>query len=450
MLLWFLNQALATCWHDASARCPITFHGPEGDSGGGPWPSSVPLRVSGRCVIGGCAAAGEQSAVFYGSPPPVIHVVKDGARFAVSASFRSAGSQMELDQLLIPGQYVYGDVTFDVVGEIPPEAYVDWPEGLSFPPDGVHAPRAARSGAVERDIPSLPYLRDQALSSGLSVVAESPEMLMLMSDTALIAVVSLSYAIESVEVRVSWEEARWMGACSGEAPPREDHTFACLHDGEREGPSIHAGRYEGGRREGLWRLVDARGSTTELSYRDGLREGSSTTHYSSGILAERVTYREDLLEGPAERWWRDGSLRETGVYLDGAKHGEWTSWYPQRALGEPPCEVRVEPDVSSEIAPTIGGHILESAHYRSGLLHGSYERWLPIAEPEGWDTLRGHYVRGQPDGRFVRIYPPYRERSSWRDGHIKEASSSAAARPRARRAPGGRRLPAGPWRRSPR
>lgn len=437
MLVWMMSRvALATCWGPLGS-CPFTFHRPDGATMEEPWPSSAPLRVSGRCVVGGCAAGGEPSAVFYGGPPAVVHLVaEDGALVAVLAAFRVVSSDLlELDHRLVPGRYVYGDVSFDVVGEVPEEARLDWPPGLPFPPDGVHVPISADSGEIERDVVSLTDLRDRASAAGWRVEAESLERLWLSDDTHWITAQYLSATSASVHIRLSWTKTWWSepDPCpDGGTLARDERTVRCLREGVRHGPLTERGPgfvYEEGDcvddlREGPWILFDASGARTSTHYRRGLREGEATTAHPNRVIAEVVSWSAGRREGPAQRWWADGSPRDEGAYCAGERCGPWSAWYP-RGVGYPhspsglgTAEVQLSADQRGEAPLAISpeGHLLERANYSAGQLEGPYESWFLEPYTDTWSVLRGRYEGGRPDGRFTWTAETSRWRESWRHG----------------------------------
>jgi antitoxin component YwqK of YwqJK toxin-antitoxin module len=91
------------------------------------------------------------------------------------------------------------------------------------------------------------------------------------------------------------------------------------------------GRYENGKRVGVWLRPDPEtGRTlTEIPYVDGMRSGIAKSFSSSGALVSETHYSQDKMNGPYYlKSGRDGLMLEEGSYQDGKKTGSWTYYHP--------------------------------------------------------------------------------------------------------------------------
>jgi antitoxin component YwqK of YwqJK toxin-antitoxin module len=91
------------------------------------------------------------------------------------------------------------------------------------------------------------------------------------------------------------------------------------------------GRYENGKRVGIWKRPDPEtGKTiTEIPYVNGKREGIVKSFSgSTGEILSETFWKNDKQEGPFYlKSSKDGYLLEEGSYIDGKKNGEWKYYH---------------------------------------------------------------------------------------------------------------------------
>lgn len=71
----------------------------------------------------------------------------------------------------------------------------------------------------------------------------------------------------------------------------------------------YEGRFEGGLRSGLWRVLTANGNP-----------------------AWETTWKAGEWDGPSSTWWFDGAVKQHGQYESGAMTGMWSFWFPDGQL----------------------------------------------------------------------------------------------------------------------
>ena len=76
----------------------------------------------------------------------------------------------------------------------------------------------------------------------------------------------------------------------------------------RNGTSEETGKYEGGRKEGLW-----------------------TTTYEPGKVAFKIQYRQDVRDGKYTAYWENGNVKVSGKYENGLQESVW-SYYNEEGI----------------------------------------------------------------------------------------------------------------------
>jgi len=54
--------------------------------------------------------------------------------------------------------------------------------------------------------------------------------------------------------------------------------------------------------------------------------GSVVTTFASGSKSSEMSYKNGLRDGPATTWYEDGHMRLKSEYKEGVRVGRWTSW----------------------------------------------------------------------------------------------------------------------------
>lgn len=86
------------------------------------------------------------------------------------------------------------------------------------------------------------------------------------------------------------------------------------------------GYYRDGKANGLWIHYTGLDKASEVSYRNGLKEGVEYTYNSDGAVVMTKYYKEGRLHGRWISWWPDGHVELDGQYKDDKKDGEWIEW----------------------------------------------------------------------------------------------------------------------------
>ena len=93
-------------------------------------------------------------------------------------------------------------------------------------------------------------------------------------------------------------------------------------------PLRYEGRYVGGMRDGLWRVVrlDTGAVTWETTWSQGRWHGRSTSYWKNGHKQHEGEHRNGLEDGVWRFWFENGTLAAEGRYDAGRKSGEWQYW----------------------------------------------------------------------------------------------------------------------------
>ena len=66
---------------------------------------------------------------------------------------------------------------------------------------------------------------------------------------------------------------------------------------------------------------------TEISYKDGKRNGPKTHWYENGQKLSVINYMNGKHDGLLTAWYENGQLKRTGNNVDGRMVGIWSNWY---------------------------------------------------------------------------------------------------------------------------
>ena len=118
-------------------------------------------------------------------------------------------------------------------------------------------------------------------------------------------------------------------------------------------------------------LIGQRRPSSRETYVDGVRHGPYERYFESGAVFEKGTYVDGQLDGPYRAFWETGDLYEEGTYRRGQFDG------PRRWF--------------------MGGRLVETVTYRSGIIEGIYERYTASGELD----MKGILYDGDPCGRWI-------------------------------------------------
>tara|TARA_Y100001934_G_C12317249_1_gene758162 strand:+ start:517 stop:1104 length:588 start_codon:yes stop_codon:yes gene_type:complete len=66
---------------------------------------------------------------------------------------------------------------------------------------------------------------------------------------------------------------------------------------------------------------------TEISFKDGKRDGTKTHWYASGKMLSEINYKNGKHDGLLSAWYENGHWKRTGNSVDGKMVEIWTNWY---------------------------------------------------------------------------------------------------------------------------
>lgn len=86
----------------------------------------------------------------------------------------------------------------------------------------------------------------------------------------------------------------------------------------RNGETVEKGRYDGGRRTGLWTTTYDDGTpAAEIHYDDGQRDGKYTAYWENGAVKSTGKYRKGLQDGTWYSYNKEGTLTLTTLFQNG-------------------------------------------------------------------------------------------------------------------------------------
>lgn len=193
------------------------------------------------------------------------------------------------------------------------------------------------------------------------------------------------------------------------------------------------GRYEDGKREGVWLRYKAGQLLERFEYAAGQPHGAFHAWHRTGVPREE-TYWEHGVQVGRERHWNGGARRILdGNWLDGQRHGPW--WEGFSADGTPKLRGTYDHGQRTgtwERWERAGPRILEE-HYRADVLHGLQRKWRSDGSPEseiefadgvqngsvvGWypggqKQMEGTMVEGRREGRWSYWHPDGSPNPEW-------------------------------------
>lgn len=206
--------------------------------------------------------------------------------------------------------------------------------------------------------------------------------------------------------------------------------------GYPDGALVEEGRYNGGKRVGLWRRYWPNGKVmSEITYQMGRPKGAYTTYYPSGRLEEQGTWDLDRNTGKFQRWHPNGQLAQDFVFnAYGVRDGEQKYFYENGKLA---VQVNVEEGKEDGTLKryTADGQLQQVAEFNDGVVNPANSRYIrsvpkaddvkadPKAAPapavtpaettnavafreNGFNTLYDRQLRISQQGEFVngRLY----------------------------------------------
>lgn len=206
--------------------------------------------------------------------------------------------------------------------------------------------------------------------------------------------------------------------------------------GYPDGALVEEGRYNGGKRVGLWRRYWPNGKVmSEVTYQMGRPKGAYTTYYPSGRLEEQGTWDLDRNTGKFQRWHPNGQLAQDFVFnAYGVRDGEQKYFHENGKLA---VQVNIEEGKEDGTLKryTTDGQLQQVAEFNDGVVNPANSRYIrsvpkaddvkadPKAAPapavtpaettnavafreNGFNTLYDRQLRISQQGEFVngRLY----------------------------------------------
>lgn len=201
--------------------------------------------------------------------------------------------------------------------------------------------------------------------------------------------------------------------------------------GYPDGALVEEGRYQNGRRVGVWRRYWPNGQPmSEITYQMGRPRGPYVTYYRNGQVEERGTWDLDRNTGAFQRYHPNGQLAQDFVFDEhGIRNGEQRYYHPNGQLA-----VQVTVRDGREEGPlkryNEKGQLTQEAEFKGGVINEANSRWIkpvpkaselkpdasappaptvsadekPNAVPfreTGWNTLYDRQLRISQQGHFV-------------------------------------------------
>lgn len=97
----------------------------------------------------------------------------------------------------------------------------------------------------------------------------------------------------------------------------------------QNGRKMAEGKYIDQKKDSTWKFFSEYENVviSEEFYKDGKKEGVSTTFYPDGIVAERATWKNGVRSGLWEQYYTDGKLKLKCAFLDDEKDGQLKTYH---------------------------------------------------------------------------------------------------------------------------
>ena len=154
--------------------------------------------------------------------------------------------------------------------------------------------------------------------------------------------------------------------------------------GYEDGQLIEEGRYNSGKRVGVWRRFWPNGKVmSEVSYRMGVPRGDYKIYYPNGRVEEQGTWDLDRNTGSFKRWHPNGKPHQEFVFNSfGVRDGEQKYYHENGQLA---VDVRVKEgrEQGTMKRYTSSGELLQVAEFNNGVMDPAKSKFLkPIPEAE--------------------------------------------------------------------
>ncbi len=168
---------------------------------------------------------------------------------------------------------------------------------------------------------------------------------------------------------------------------QSNRVVAALYD--EEGILYAKGIYLGTEKDSTWTYFNKEVIVGTEEYRNGKREGLSTTLYADGTIARKITYRDDRLSGPWREFFPSGEKKSEIMFEEGVRQG-WSIVYYEG--GQPQIEGKYLNDLpdGSWKFYAEDGKVQFQLNYQNGeLLNPEMEDSLQLKSFNEFDRMRG-------------------------------------------------------------
>jgi antitoxin component YwqK of YwqJK toxin-antitoxin module len=160
--------------------------------------------------------------------------------------------------------------------------------------------------------------------------------------------------------------------------------------GYQDGQLIEEGRYNAGKRIGVWRRYWPNGKVmSEVSYRLGIPRGEYKTYYPNGKMEEEGTWDLDRNTGGFKRWHPNGKLAQDFVFnTNGVRDGEQKYFHDNGQLAVS-VNIKEGREDGTLKRYTTSGELQQIAQFNNGVM----------------DPARSKYMKPVPEAEDVKVDP---------------------------------------------
>lgn len=149
------------------------------------------------------------------------------------------------------------------------------------------------------------------------------------------------------------------------------------------GALIEAGRYDGGKRTGIWKRYWPNGQVmSEISYVAGRPRGPYRIFYPDGRTEEQGDWQIDRNTGAFKRWHPNGKLAQDFVFDDhGVRNGVQRYYHPNGQL-EVEVTVKDGKEEGTLQRYRANGELHQKAEFRNGVINEANSRFIRSVKKE--------------------------------------------------------------------
>lgn len=102
----------------------------------------------------------------------------------------------------------------------------------------------------------------------------------------------------------------------------------------QDGPIAAEGNYVKSAKDSTWSYFSYYTKTisNRETYIHGRREGTSTSYFSTGKIAEESDWTNGIRNGTWRQYWENGSLKMATSFINGKRNGDFIIYYPENTI----------------------------------------------------------------------------------------------------------------------